>query len=217
MARPREFDENYVLQKALYLFWDKGYEATSLSDLLEATGLTKSSLYKAFESKEGLFRRVVDVYERDHLGFRKVALSKPTPRLITEALLQGTVRLHTGDNTPPGCLVTLAVLACSAEAQPLSEELSASRNDFERRLRERFESVKNAGPLPDGMTSSEAAALLSTLIQGLAVQAKGGATRRHLRQVVTTVLKSWPSEFSDVGKAYSGPKSLQKEPTLSER
>ncbi|MFP3646047.1 TetR/AcrR family transcriptional regulator [Paraburkholderia sp. SIMBA_054] len=210
MARPREFDENHVLQKALYLFWDKGYEATSLSDLLEATGLTKSSLYKAFESKEGLFRRVVDVYEREHLGFRNFALSKPTPRLITETLLKGTVRLHTGDNTPPGCLITLAVLACSAEARPLSEELAASRSRFERRLRDRFESVKDVGPLPEGMTSNEAAALLSTLVQGLAVQAKGGATRRQLFQVVTAVLKSWPAESGGPRQlATSDPQPLQ--------
>jgi AcrR family transcriptional regulator len=210
MARPREFDENHVLQKALYLFWDNGYEATSLSDLLEATGLTKSSLYKAFESKEGLFRRVVDVYEREHLGFRNFALSKPTPRLITESLLKGTVRLHTGDNTPPGCLITLAVLACSAEARPLSKELAASRSHFERRLRDRFESVKDVGPLPEGMTSNEAAALLSTLVQGLAVQAKGGATRRQLFQVVTAVLKSWPAESCGPRQhATSDPQPLQ--------
>ncbi|MEX3933700.1 TetR/AcrR family transcriptional regulator [Paraburkholderia phymatum] len=193
MARPREFDEDHVLDKALHVFWEKGYDAASLADLQEATGLTKSSLYKAFENKEGLFRRVVDRYNDNHLAFREHALAQPTPRLIAESLLDGIVVLHTGKNTPSGCLVTFAALACSADARPLADELSESRNAFERRLRKRFESVKQAGPLPEGMTSHDAATFVSTFIQGLAVQARGGATRRQLRQLVAAVLKSWPA------------------------
>jgi AcrR family transcriptional regulator len=200
MARPREFDEDYVLEKALHVFWDKGYEAASLADLQEATGLTKSSLYKAFESKDGLFRRVLERYNRNHLAFRTVALAQETPRLIAESLLYGIVNLHTGRNTPSGCLVTLSALACSSDVRQLSKELSESRNDFERILRERFESVKEAGPFPEGMNSHDAAAFVSTLIQGLAVQAKGGATRRQLRQIVTAVLASWPVEPKGAGK-----------------
>src|SRR5689334_19258420 len=81
MARPREFDEDYVLEQALHVFWEKGYDSTSLADLQQVTGLMKSSLYKAFESKEGLFRRVVERYHRDHLGFRGQALAQATPKL----------------------------------------------------------------------------------------------------------------------------------------
>jgi AcrR family transcriptional regulator len=193
MARPREFDEDEVLQKALHVFWQKGYEATSLADLQAATGLTKSSLYKAFESKEGLFRHVVERYHRDYLGFRADALAQPTPRSIAEALLEGIVNLQTGKDTPSGCLVTLAALACSADAEPLSQELAASRQAFERMLRDRFDEVKDAGPLPEGMTSAEAAAFISTLIQGLAVQARGGLSRRQLYRIVAAVLRGWPA------------------------
>jgi AcrR family transcriptional regulator len=200
MARPREFDEDDVLEKALHVFWDKGYEAASLADLQDATGLTKSSLYKAFESKEGLFRRVLDRYDRDHLAFRTVALAQPTPRLIAETLLNGMVNLHTGRHTPAGCLVTLSALACSTDVRPLSDELSESRNAFERLLHARFDAVKDAGPLPEGMTSHDAAAYIATLIQGLAVQAKGGATRRRLRQIVASVLAMWPVETSGTKK-----------------
>jgi AcrR family transcriptional regulator len=74
-ARPREFDEDEVLQAALRLFWEKGNEGTSLSDLMAATGLTKSSHYKAFDSKEALFWRVVERYQRDFLDFRHEALA----------------------------------------------------------------------------------------------------------------------------------------------
>jgi AcrR family transcriptional regulator len=200
MARPREFDEDYVLERALHVFWERGYEAASLAELQEATGLTKSSLYKAFESKEGLFRRVLDRYNRDHLAFRTVALAQLTPRLITETLLLGIINLHTGKNTPSGCLVTLSALACSADTRPLSDELSESRNAFERLLRERYDAVKDAGPLPAGMDSRAAAAFVSTFIQGLAVQAKGGATRRQLRQIVNAVLATWPVEANGAKK-----------------
>ncbi|KWR82109.1 TetR family transcriptional regulator [Cupriavidus sp. IDO] len=192
MARPREFDEDVVLEQALHVFWEKGYDVASLADLMKATGLTKSSLYKAFESKEGLFRRVLERYNRDHLAFRIGALEQPTPRLIAESLLQGIVNLHTGKNTPSGCLVTFSALACSADARTLSEELSKSRNAFEQRLRARFDAVKDIGPLPPGMTSAEAASFLCTFIQGLAVQARGGSTRRQLSQLVEAVLKGWP-------------------------
>lgn len=194
MARPREFDEDEVLDRALHVFWEKGFDAASLADLQQATGLTKSSLYKAFESKEGLFRRVLERYHDNHLAFRTGALAQPTPRLVAESLLNGIVELHTGKNTPSGCLVTFSALACSADAQPLREELSESRNAFERRLRARLEAIKDAGPLPPGMSCADAASFLSTFIQGLAVQARGGSTRRQLRQLVAAVMKSWPEE-----------------------
>ncbi|GAB2874823.1 TetR/AcrR family transcriptional regulator [Paraburkholderia jirisanensis] len=195
MARPREFDEDEVLEQALHVFWDRGYEAASLADLQDATGLTKSSLYKAFESKEGLFRRVLDRYQRNQLAFREAALTQPTPWLIAESLLYGIVNLHTGRNTPSGCLLTLSALACSPDARALGDELAERRNDFERRLRARLVAVADAGPLPPGMNSQEAAAFIATLIQGLAVQAKGGASRRQLRQIVAAVLTGWPAEF----------------------
>ncbi|AOB30749.1 TetR family transcriptional regulator [Bordetella sp. H567] len=192
MGRPRQFDEDQVLERALRVFWEKGFDAASLADLQRATGLTKSSLYKAFASKEGLFRRVLERYHRDYLAFRVDALAQPTPRRIAQALLDGIVHLYTGKNAPSGCLVTLAALACSTDARPVRDALSDSRSAFERTLRARFHSVRNAGPLPAGMGSAAAAAFLCTFIQGLAVQARDGATRRQLRQLAAAVLKSWP-------------------------
>ncbi|ANF57747.1 TetR/AcrR family transcriptional regulator [Halotalea alkalilenta] len=192
MARPREFEEDQVLQAALQVFWDKGYEGTSLSDLLEAMGLTKSSLYKAFGSKEALFRRIVERYYRDFLGFRQEALAEPTPRRIVERLLYGMTELHRGALTPPGCLETNAAVACSADAEPIRLELARNRERFRLQLRDRLEETAAAGPLPPGMTSDDAASLIVSLIQGLAVQAKAGVSRETARQVVRAALLSWP-------------------------
>ncbi|AMB87614.1 TetR family transcriptional regulator [Pseudomonas agarici] len=192
MARPREFDENEVLQAALQVFWEKGYEGTSLSDLLEAMGLTKSSLYKAFSSKEALFRRVVERYYRDFLGFRQEALAEPTPRRIAERLLYGMTQLHSAELTPPGCLETNAALACSTDAELIRLELARNRERFRLKLRDRFEETVAVGPLPPGMTCDDAASLIVTLIQGMAVQAKAGFSREASRRVVHAALLSWP-------------------------
>jgi AcrR family transcriptional regulator len=192
MARPREFDENEVLQAALRVFWEKGYEGASLSDLMEAMGLTKSSLYKAFGSKETLFWRVVELYNRDFLGFRLDALAEPTPRRIAERLLYGMTELHSGERTPNGCLELNAALACSSITEPIRQELVRNREHFRVQLRDRFEETLATAPLPPGMTSDDAASLVISLIQGLAVQAKAGFSQETARRVVDAALLSWP-------------------------
>jgi len=191
-GRPREFDEDEVLQAALRLFWERGYEGTLLSDLMAATKLTKSSLYQAFGSKEGLFWRVIERYQRDYLDFRHGALAEPTPRRIAARLLDGIIDLHGGAVNPAGCLELNTALAGSKEAESIREQLVNGRERFRQRLRDRFEETSSVAPLPPGMTSDDAASLIISLIQGLAVQAKGGATRETARRVVDAVLLSWP-------------------------
>jgi AcrR family transcriptional regulator len=191
-GRPREFDEDEVLQAALRLFWEKGYEGTSLSDLMAATGLTKSSLYKAFGSKEGLFWRVIERYQRDFLDFRHEALAETTPRRIAQRLLEGVIELHGGGMNPVGCLELNTALAGSKDSEPIRQQLVRSRERFRLALRNRFEETIATAPLPPGMTSDDAASLVISLIQGLAVQAKGGASRETARRVVDAVLLSWP-------------------------
>jgi AcrR family transcriptional regulator len=194
MARPRQFDETDVLDRALQVFWRQGYEGSSLRDLLDATGLTKSSLYTAFGCKADLFRRVVEYYHAEHLGFRRNALDEPTPRRIVERLLYGMVDLHTRPNTPPGCLETGAALSCSPENEAIRKELIQNRARFGRLLRKRLEAVKDAGPLPAGMTAEDAAQLVGLTVQGMAVQANAGATRNDLRRIVRVFLLSWPEK-----------------------
>ncbi|HEY4316581.1 MAG TPA: TetR/AcrR family transcriptional regulator [Herbaspirillum sp.] len=192
MARPREFDEDKVLQAALHVFWEKGYEGTSLSDLLDAMGLTKSSLYKAFGSKEALFWRVIERYQRDYLDFRHAALAEPTPRRIAERLLDGIIDLHSGRMNPVGCLELNTALAGSSDGESIRQELVRGRELFRLRLRDRFEETAATVPLPPGMTSDDAASLIISLIQGLAVQAKGGFSAETAGRVVRAVLLSWP-------------------------
>jgi AcrR family transcriptional regulator len=192
MARPREFDEDEVLQAALRLFWEKGYEGTSLDDLMAAMKLTKSSLYKAFGSKEALFWRVVERYQRDFLDFRHAALAEPTPRRIAQRLLDGITDLHSGAVNPVGCLELNTALAGSNDAESIRQELIRGRELFRLKLRDRFEETAATAPLPPGMTSDDAASLIISLVQGLAVQAKAGASLETARRVARAVLLSWP-------------------------
>jgi AcrR family transcriptional regulator len=199
MGRPREFEENVVLEKVLHAFWRCGYEGTSLDDLTEATGLGKSSFYKAFGSKAELYRRANDRYRSSYLGFQGVALSKNTPRRIAEALLLGEAELQTSPYTPPGCFETNGALACSEENEEVRHELLRSRNHLRQRCRDRFEATRDAGPLI-GNSSEEAAEFVMTLIQGMAVQAKGGVSRRELKRFVKLAMQAWPTGKSPVSK-----------------
>ncbi|MPW19242.1 TetR family transcriptional regulator [Paraburkholderia sp. CNPSo 3157] len=204
MAQPQEFDVDQVLEKAMLLAWNKGYESTSPTDIQDATGVSWPNLNKAFGNKEGLFRTALDRYKQKNLAFRANAFAQPTPRLIVRTLLLGFVDLDTESSTPSGRLVALSALACMGNMGPLGDSLLQIRNEFERNLRERLKSVMDAGPLPDGMTAHDAAAFISTMIQGMAVQAKSGATRRRLREIVDAVLANWPADFRDPEQHQAG-------------
>ncbi len=192
MARPREFDEDDVLEKALHVFWVRGYEGASMAELLTAMGITNSSLYKAFGGKEDLFRRVTERYRDGHLGFRRAALAEPTPRRIVERLLLGTVDLLTGQATPPGCLEVNGALAGSSGSDTVRASLVRNRKLLRTSLRERLPATLEAGGLPAGLDVEQVAMLVATLAHGLAVQAKDGADREELRAVVRAFLCSWP-------------------------
>jgi AcrR family transcriptional regulator len=194
MARPREFDEDEVLQKALFVFWEKGYEGASLHNLLEAMRLTKSSLYKAFGSKENLFRKVREKYRLEYLVYQQDALTEPTPRKIVERLLFNTVELHLSGKTPLGCLETTGLAGCTTDNEPVRLELVQGRDRLRDRLRKRFEATRARGGLPVGMDSDEAAFFVATLIYGMAVQAKAGAEKDDLLRLVRSTLLLWPED-----------------------
>lgn len=197
MARPREFDENEVLQKAMLVFWRKGYEGSSIYDLMEATGLTKSSIYKAFNSKEGLFWRANEVYKRDHLGFVDEALALSKPRDIAEAMLRGEADMHTAPTHPPGCFETNGALVCSEEHEQIQRALVESRFSLQRKLAKAFRDKAQNGPLLPVATPEEAASFIFTLIQGMAVQSKAGLSREELQKFVTLAMMAWPHDWGD--------------------
>jgi AcrR family transcriptional regulator len=192
MGRPREFCVDQALGQALKVFWRNGYEGTSLTDLTDAMGITRPSLYATFGNKEDLFHKALDLYNKDYMGFTGQALLEPTSRAVVERLLLGLADMHSDPAHPPGCMDTNAALACSDAAEPIRKELVARRARGEAALRERLERARDEGDLPADADPADLARYVMTVAQGMAVQAKAGAGREDLHKVVTMALKAWP-------------------------
>lgn len=191
-GRPREFDADEALDKALHVFWRRGYEGTSLSDLTEAMGISRPSLYAAFGNKEELFRRAMDRYSKGPAAYTHEALKEPTARLVAERLLRSTADSLTDPCNPPGCLGVQGALSCGEAAQSVKEELCARRAASEAALKERFERAKVEGDLPADVDPADLARYIATVTQGMSVQASGGASRSDLHKVVDMALRTWP-------------------------
>lgn len=192
-GRPREFCVEQALAAALRLFWTKGYEGTSLTDLTEAMGITRPSLYAAFGNKEDLYRKALDLYEREKLAYVGVALEQPTARRVAEHLLHGALDNFSGEADPKGCFNVITTIACLAEAESVRAELAVRKASSHRALIERFRRAKAEGDLPDHVDVEGLAGLLTAILQGLSVQARSGASRAELAKMVETSLALWPS------------------------
>ena len=192
-GRPREFCVDEALAQALRIFWEKGYEGTSLNDLTEAMGITRPSLYAAFGNKESLFRKALDLYENEKLTYIKQALDQPTARQVAETMLRGTVENITGDARPHGCLGVITSVACGPESQSVREEVVKRGEMAKRALVERFERAKDEGDLPPHTDPEGLMRVFIAVLQGISIQASQGATREELDQLVESGLTLWPS------------------------
>src|SRR5437879_1562167 len=191
-GRPREFDIDGALAAALRVFWTKGYEGASLTDLTEAMGITRPSLYAAFGNKEALFRKALDLYERDKLAYVSVALAAPTARGVAERMLGGALDLQLGPD-PKGCLGVISSVACGAEAQSIKAEVVARQASSHEALLRRFEQAKADGDFPEHVDPEGLVRYLTAVGQGLCIQAGNGVAPEELRRIVDTTMGLWPS------------------------
>src|ERR1700736_1151981 len=191
IGRPREFDIDRTLERAMGLFWRQGYEGTSLADLTRELGLTRPSLYAAFESKERLFLKVLDLYEA-RAGYRQAALTAPTAGAYARALLEGAADLHGDKRNPPGCLGVQGALACAPQSDSIRKELIRRRKIGESIILDRLKRAKAEGDLPPDANPADLARFLSIVIYGITIQAAGGATRKELRSAAELALRNWP-------------------------
>jgi AcrR family transcriptional regulator len=191
MGRPREFDVDAALDLALHVFWRKGYEGASMADLTEAMGITKPSLYAAFGNKEELFRKALDRYVDGPGGYFRAGIEKPTAREAVSHILYKSVEAVT-DPKNPGCLAVQGALCCGDAAETIKQELMARRSKGEDDLRTRFERAIGEGDLPTAADAADLARYVSAIMQGMAVQAAGGAPREQLRKLADMAMRSWP-------------------------
>ncbi|MCE7003090.1 TetR/AcrR family transcriptional regulator [Kibdelosporangium philippinense] len=188
MARPREFDIDEALEKALHVFWAKGYEGAALSDLTEAMGINRPSMYSAFGNKETLFRQALDRYAEGPAAYLHEAIKEPTVGKVVERMLRGVIEATTTPSAPRGCLIVHGALASGDGAASVRSELTARRLAAESALRRRFKQAKD---LPAGITPDDLARAVVVAVQGISVEAVNGATKEQLRRVADLFLRIW--------------------------
>lgn len=192
-GRPREFCVEQALAQALRLFWERGYEGTSLTDLTDAMHITRPSLYAAFGNKESLFRKALDLYEREKLSYIRRALEQPTARQVAETMLRGSVDNVMSSDEPHGCIGVITSVACGPESQSVREEVVKRGEAGKRALTERFVRAKEEGDLPPHVDPEGLMRVLIAMLQGISVQASQGASREDLERLVESGLALWPS------------------------
>jgi AcrR family transcriptional regulator len=192
MGRPREFDADAALDRAMEVFWRHGYEGTSIADLTAAMGINRPSLYAAFGDKEQLFRKALDRYAAGPGRYVREALTEPTCRAAVERLLRESVERLTDPKRPAGCLAVHGALACGEEADRMKAELAARRRLAVDMLRARLEDGRKSGELPKDTDCATLALYVATVLHGLSVQATGGAGKKEMVKVVEVALRAWP-------------------------
>jgi AcrR family transcriptional regulator len=150
-------------------------------------------LYATFGNKEALFRKVLDRYACTAAGFAAAALQEPKARGVVEHLLMGNAEVLADPNSPAGCLMVQAELSGGDESEAIRNELNARRRGAELALRKRLQRAKAEGDLPADADPADLASYVFTVANGMAVRAKGGATRAELRRVAHTAMRAWPS------------------------
>ncbi|OLT26855.1 TetR family transcriptional regulator [Actinomadura sp. CNU-125] len=193
-GRPRAFDVEERLDRALDVFWRQGYEGTALSDLTEAMGINRPSLYAAYGNKEALFRKVLDRYTEGPAGYVRAALDEPTARAVAEAILKGAIDVTTSG--PGGCLLVQGALVTGRQNEAARREIESRRLQSEKMLAGRFERARAEGDLPPGTDTAALARYVWSVSYGLSVQAAGGTSREDLLQVAGTALQAVPGPAS---------------------
>jgi AcrR family transcriptional regulator len=192
MGRARTFDADEALDRAMTLFWSKGYEGTSLSDLTEAMGISRPSLYAAYGNKEELFRKALGRYGEGPSSYERDALAQQSARAVAESLLRGAADVQTDPATPAGCLAVLGTTYCAEESSPVGKTVIAFRLAGHAAIRERLERARAEGDLPADADPMALTHYLGTVVCGMAVLAASGATRAELERVIELSMRAWP-------------------------
>jgi AcrR family transcriptional regulator len=175
------------------IFWERGYEGTSVSELTRAMGINSPSLYAAFGSKEGLFREAVTLYDSHEEGSitERALRREQTARAAVEAMLRENVELYADPENPSGCMVVLAANTWTPENEDVRNFLADLRRKVSDLLRERLERALAADELPPGTDIEAIAAYYNTVLEGLSIQARDGASREQMHAIVECAMATW--------------------------
>jgi len=180
------------------VFWDKGYEGASLEDLQSAMGaISPPSFYAAFGSKEQLFFEAIDLYVGT-IGYRPMQAleAAPTAREGVEAMMRESVTLMCGKNTPRGCLMFLGAINCAPANKSVQDHMRTYRIEAPERIRKRLERGVAEGDMPKGVDMEPLVSLYASVVHGLPIRARDGASCKALLAGVTGAMAAWDSLIS---------------------
>lgn len=192
-GRPRIFDRNEALLKAMMLFWEQGYEATSLLQLRADMGnISAASFYAAFESKEALFKEAVEQY----MGtFGRVTESLTdltlTPREAIETTLRRTAKMQTDSDHPNGCLIVLSASTCSSKNNHIREIVAEKRKQIRSHLHDCIQRAIDVGEIPSSVDVSMLTTVFDTFMHGISTQARDGVPFATIDRAITEVMGIW--------------------------
>lgn len=190
------FDREAALHQAMLLFWRHGYEATSLSDLTAAMGVTAPSIYTAFGDKKRLFLEAVDRYLSGPVTSDSIIEAAGTAQEAAWGLLRAAASGFTGSDTPPGCLLASSAISCSAAAADVQGGLAAIRRGIEARLHGKIVQAMEVGELAADADADALAGHIMAVIQGMSTLARDGAPRDKLMRVAAAAMMAWPKRPS---------------------
>ena len=198
VGRKRAFDKAEALETAMRVFWDKGFNGTSLTDLTAALGINKPSLYAAFGNKEQLFATALEYYMTEYGAPLLQRLTEPTDAPFSERLrayLFGIIDMVSDSASPKGCLFVRS--SCESGGAAVPDEISAMLKDIglasERNLTKLLKAEQRRGQLPPGAEPKAIAGYLLSVIYGLSVLARRGKPRKELRTIADTAVRVLPT------------------------
>lgn len=192
-GRPRSFDTDKALDRAMHVFWRKGYDGTSLSDLTRAMRINAPSLYAAFGNKASLFGKVIDRYVAGPGRFIPKALEAPTARAVVEQLFRGVVGLQVAKHHPGGCLLVQGAVSAGDKTSRVRKGVIVRLAMAEGAIRKRLERAESEGDLPRHANPADLARFIMAVFNGIAVAGAMGASRKQLQTIAEVALRAWPS------------------------
>lgn len=190
-GRPRSFDRDAALASAMQVFWEKGFEATSVSDLCQAMGLNPPSLYSAFGDKERLFIEAVDRYlnsNRESCPY----VEEATARGAIEKLLTYAAHQFTDSSHPHGCLMMMATTTAANSSEALRKLIAGKRASGRENMRARIRRGMAEGDVPADADAGALTDFYFTILTGMALQAREGASRARLLATVEQAMSLFP-------------------------
>ena len=191
-GRPLSFDRNEGVRKAMLLFWAHGYEATSLSDLTRAMGITPPSLYYAYGDKKRLFLESLELYLSGPVTSETIIANAKTGKEAAFGLLETSAIGFTGHNTPQGCMLASSAISCSESAMDVKSTLAAKRLKIEKILKQKLSRAVKQGEFKTEVDVDALSGHIMCVIQGMSTLARDGASRDKLLRIVKTAMLSWP-------------------------